>query len=124
MNLGLSSELKAQFPDIKPILSLAKANNAAFAINEPKSGTIADYIIPDPNWVAGFSSGEACFMVDINKSTSNKIGLAYATVNLRFIISQHGKDVLLLLSLINFFNCGQIYKNKDCFNLTIRKFAD
>nr|YP_009517159.1 LAGLIDADG homing endonuclease [Blastosporella zonata]AYE93119.1 LAGLIDADG homing endonuclease [Blastosporella zonata] len=80
-----------------------------------------DYIIPNPNWVAGFSSGEDCFMVDINKSKSNKIG---QSVNLRFVISQHKKDVLLMLSLINFLNCGQIYKNKDCFNLTIRKFAD
>ena len=26
--------------------------------------------------------------------------------------------------LINYFNCGKLYKNNNCFNLTVRKFAD
>jgi len=71
--------------------------------------------------VAGFSSGEACFIVDIIKSKSNKIGYS---VNLRVMISQHARDEFLLCSLINYFNCGKLYKNNNCFNLTIRKFAD
>jgi len=79
------------------------------------------YNIPDPYWVAGFASGEACFIVDITKSNSNKIG---SSVNLRFTISQHQRDELLLCNLINYFNCGKLYKNNNCFNLTIRKFAD
>jgi len=29
-----------------------------------------------------------------------------------------------LCSLIHYFNCGKLYKNNNCFNLTIRKFAD
>jgi len=28
-----------------------------------------------------------------------------------------------LCNLINYFNCGKLYKNNNCFNLTIRKFA-
>jgi LAGLIDADG endonuclease len=40
------------------------------------------------------------------------------------MISQHARDELLLCSLINYFNCGKLYKNNNCFNLTIRKFAD
>ena len=40
------------------------------------------------------------------------------------MISQHNRDKLLLISLINYFNCGKLYKNNNCFNLTIRKFAD
>ena len=71
--------------------------------------------------MSGFSSGEACFIVDIIKSKSNKIG---NSVNLRVMISQHARDELLLCSLINYFNCGKLYKNNNCFNLTIRKFAD
>jgi hypothetical protein len=73
--------------------------------------------------VAGFSSGEACFIVDILKSKSNKI---VYSVNLRVLISQHARDELLLCSLINYFNCGKLSKNNNCFNLTltIRKFAD
>jgi len=105
MNLGLSPELKTIFSNIEP----------------EKKENISNYKIPDPNWVAGFSSGEACFIVDIIKSKSNKIGYS---VNLRVIISQHARDELLLCSLINYFNCGKLYKNNNCFNLTIRKFAD
>ena len=105
MNLGLSFELKAIFPNIIP---------------EPKE-IIYDYSIPDPKWVAGFVSGEGCFIVDINKSNSNKVGFS---VNLRIMISQHARNKILLYNLINYFDCGKIYKNNNCFNLTIRKFAD
>uniref|UniRef100_UPI0030E4DDAC LAGLIDADG endonuclease n=1 Tax=Daedaleopsis nitida TaxID=1140402 RepID=UPI0030E4DDAC len=103
MNLGLSPELKAHFTDIK-----AQAKDK-----------ISYYKIPDPHWLA--SSGEACFIVDINRSKSNQIGYS---VNLRIMISQHARDELLLCSLINYFNCGKLYKNNNCFNLTVRKFAD
>ena len=105
MNLGLSPELKAHFPDLTV---------------QPKE-KISDYKIKDPQWVAGFSSGEACFIVDINKSKSNQIGYS---VNLRIMISQHARDELLLCSLINYINCGKLYKNNNSFNLTVRKFAD
>ena len=70
------------------------------------------------------SSGESCFIVDINKSKSTKVGYS---VNLRFMITQQGNArdgaELLLSSLINYFyfNSGKIYKNKNCFCLTIRK---
>jgi hypothetical protein len=55
------------------------------------------------------------------------------------MISQHARKKILLCNLINCFNClcpsgkrpaprsaegGKNYKNKNCFNLTIRKFAD
>ena len=29
-----------------------------------------------------------------------------------------------MCSLINYFNCGKHYTNNNCFNLTIRNFAD
>jgi len=48
--------------------------------------------------VPGFVEGEACFIVDILKSKSNKNGYS---VSLRVMISQHAKDELLLCSLIN-----------------------
>ena len=105
MNLGLSPELKAHFPDL----------------TVQQKEKISDYKIKDPQWVAGFSSGEACFIVDINKSKSNQIGYS---VNLRIMISQHARDELLLCSLINYINCGKLYKNNNSFNLTVRKFAD
>ena len=45
MNLGLSEELLVDFPDVKPVLRPST--------NENK--------IVDPNWLAGFISGEGCF---------------------------------------------------------------
>jgi hypothetical protein len=65
--------------------------------------------------------GEACLYLIFLKAKSNKIGYS---VNLRVMISQPARDELLLCSLINYFNCGKLYKNNNCFNLTIRKFAD
>ena len=81
MNLGLSSELKAHFPDLTV---------------QPKE-KISDYKIKDPQWVAGFSSGEACFIVDINKSKSNQIGYS---VNLNIMISEHARDELSTIFLL------------------------
>ena len=40
------------------------------------------------------------------------------------MISQHFRDEQLMWSLIHYFNCGKLNKNNNCFNLTIRKFAD
>ena len=47
LNLGLSDELKAAFPKIIPA-------------NKPK---VENQIIPHPQWVTGFSTGEGCFSV-------------------------------------------------------------
>lgn len=55
-------------------------------------------------WVAGFSTGESNFFIAVQKSKT-KSGLA---VSLRFSVAQHSRDLLLLESLINFFNCGYI----------------
>jgi hypothetical protein len=40
----------------------------------------------NPNWIAGFSSGDGCLLVKIEKSYSHKLG---ARVQLRFTITQH-----------------------------------
>ena len=70
INKGLSDELKAGFPDIIPV-------------SRPE---LVDQVIKDPHWLAGFTSGEGCFLVNISKSSINKSG---AQVQLCFIITQH-----------------------------------
>lgn len=52
MNNGLSKVLKEAFPNI---------------ISMPRP-LVVDQSIKDPQWVAGFSSGESCFNVTIFKS--------------------------------------------------------
>ena len=60
--------------------------------------------------MAGFCTGESNFFITVQKSKT-KSGL---TTSLRFSISQHSKDLLLLESFVDFFNCGYVanYKNR------------
>lgn len=59
MNNGLPDDLKAAFPNTIPVPR---------PIVELKG-------IPDPNWVAGFASGEGSFFVGIKKATTHKSGV-------------------------------------------------
>lgn len=50
--------------------------------------TVENSAIPDPQWVAGFSSGEACFSINMHQTNSDKP----KRIKLFFRISQHIKD--------------------------------
>ncbi len=114
MNLGLNPELKLAFPAISNQKNIYLDCFSIFKTNIKK--------IPYPYWVSGFTSGEGNFMIDIIKSKSSKLGI---TAGLRFTITQHSRDKQLMISLIDFFNCGHLnIRNNNCFNLTIRKFTD
>lgn len=54
--------------------------------------------------MAGFVSGEGCFLVEMSNycKTSSKLD----RVSLSFKVSQHLRDKLLLKSFISFFGCG------------------
>ena len=69
MNLGLSDMLKSEFSKFTPV----------------ERPVINTENIPDPNWIAGFVTGEGSFDVNIPQST-HKIGYR---VQLRFRITQH-----------------------------------
>jgi hypothetical protein len=58
MNLGLSDLQKSEFPNYQSI----------------ERKLIQTTHISDPQWVAGFISGEGCFEVNIFKSNTHKIG--------------------------------------------------
>jgi len=59
--------------------------------------------------MAGFCTGESNFFITVQKSKT-KNGL---TTSLRFSISQHSIDLLLLESFVDFFNCGYVVKYKN-----------
>ena len=94
MNLGLSEKLKVAFPDVVPVVRPLVEN--------PQEQIIY------PNWLAGFTSAEGCFLINIYKSKT-KLG---ETVKLVFEIPQHKRDEQLMISLIEFLKCGNIYKNR------------
>jgi hypothetical protein len=70
INKGLPVDLKVAFPDTKPVQR---------PVVELRS-------IPDPNWLAGFTSAEGSFMIKTSKSSTYKLGLQ---VQLKFQLTQH-----------------------------------
>lgn len=102
-NKGLSKELWDLFPQTCAVLR----------------PLVPSLDIKNPNWITGFTDGDGCFFVKISKSSQSKIG--YKT-SLDFNIRQHGRDVLLLRSLIKFLNCGNIYETSNVAELRVSKF--
>ena len=105
INRGLSDKLKEIFPNVIPM----------------KRPLVVDQVITDPNWVAGFISGEGCFYIGIIKSSSYKLG---ETPLLIFKITQHSRDEELMKSLISYFGCGSIYKYREFIDLKVSRIKD
>jgi LAGLIDADG endonuclease len=107
MNLGLSDFLKSEYIDFTPV----------------KRQIINTENIPDPNWIAGFVTGEGCFDIRITPNSTYKIG---HRVQLRFRISQHERDLNLMKYLAKYLGSGKVYKysEKPAVVLTIFKFSD
>ena len=93
MNRGLSDKLIKEFTNLFPII-------------RPK---IPNQIIPDPYWIAGFTSGEGCLMVRVRNSSTNLTGYR---VELVFQITQHARDNILIMSLIDYLGCGNFRERK------------
>lgn len=110
MNLGLNDELKAAFPDtvtiLRPLVEslkiIAKAKSSVnYEIPLTTSGNPMHVrSMKVGQWMAGFVSGEGCFAIVENK-TSSKIYL-----RLVFSISQHSRDSSLISGFVDFFGCG------------------
>lgn len=107
LNLGLSNELKTAFPKVVPV-------------SRP---IVSNQNIPDPNWIAGFTSAEGCFIVNIKQSKTNSLG--YQTI-LRFQITQHTRDRFLLTNIINYLGCGHLHgsENFQFLNFVVHKLSD
>nr|YP_010424038.1 hypothetical protein NQV51_mgp17 [Aspergillus sclerotioniger]USH57637.1 hypothetical protein [Aspergillus sclerotioniger] len=107
MNLGLSELLKSEFagyiPVERPVLNY-------------------DNIVLNPHWISGFISGEGNFDVRIPTSNS-KLGYR---VQLRFRITQHSRDTILMQKIVDYLGSGRIYKygGKSAVSLSIVNFKD
>jgi len=105
LNKGLSEVLKNAFPAIVPV-------------TRP---LVEDKVIKDPYWLAGFTSGEGCFLVSIYKS---QVVGGRETVGLVFKISQHSRDEQFMNSLVSFFGAGNVYKYKEVMDFKITNYGD
>lgn len=105
INRGLTKELIESFPNVIPIYR---------SIINPTG-------IPDPNWIAGFSSGESCFDIKIVNNIKYKTG---SQVQTRFRISQHLRDNALLEFMIEYLKCGRLQPSRNTVELTVSKYGD
>ena len=107
MNLGLSEELKTAFTDTIPVLR----------------PIVEDQEIKDPDWIAGFVCGEGCFLVNIFNSSTHRIGYQ---VQIKFQLTQHSRDELLMKSLVSYLGCGRYepINNQDLGVFVVTKFLD
>lgn len=101
LNLGLSESLKTAFPNVIPAI-------------RPLVNNIT---IPHGEWLAGFTSGEGCFHILVNKSSK--------VVQLIFQITQHSRDKILIQSLISYLGCGTLVTSSDNkVQFRVGKFSD
>ena len=105
MNSGLSEQLIAAFPSI---------------VSSERS-IVKDQKISDPYWIAGFMSGEGCFFVNIFRSSTHRSGFQ---VKLRVLLTQHVRDELLMRSLIEYFDCGNVFLKKEIVEFVVTGFSD
>nr|QBM09655.1 hypothetical protein [Dactylella sp.] len=108
INKGLSNDLKIAFPGVKPV-------------KRPEY-KVDNIVIPDPQWFAGFTSGEGCLLVRVKNSTTHRLGFS---VELVFQINQHTRDKQLLLNLVKYLNCGIVFKHSEnAVVFKVTKFSD
>lgn len=105
MNTGLSDVLAKSFPGI-------------LTLPIPKF----ELEIKDPRWLAGFINGEGCFYIRIFKTKTTKLGEA---IQLKFTITQHSRDTVLMQSLVKYFSCGSVSErqNQPAVDFVVSRFT-
>ena len=92
----------------------------------------------DPQWVAGFTSGDGSFIVSIRDFKSSQtpptsqltcapmLGEREADgrVSLTFALIQHSRDELFMKSLVDYFGSGKAYTYKSYTEFKCQSFAD
>ena len=103
MNKGLPETLKDAFTNIT-------------SVERPN---VLDYKIPDPNWLAGFTTAEGSFMVRVMDRQNSR-----TQVLLRFKLTQHLRDEQLMRSLVDYLGCGKFYVSVGSIDFIVTKFSD
>jgi hypothetical protein len=104
LNWGLSEKFKETFPNMIPVV-------------RPKVD-ISE--IKDVYWLIGFVEGEGSFMVIIQESKNKETDY----ISLRFVITQHSKDSVLLDNISKYLGCGKSYFSRNEVNLIVSVFSD
>jgi len=101
---------------------ISLANKEAFPNTIPVTRpSILDFKFKDPNWLAGFTSAEGCFLVRIIKTSNRRIGYQ---VQLVFKLVQHSRDEQMMKSLIDYLGCGTVNVHNKAVEYRISKLDD
>jgi len=73
----------------------------------------------DSKWIVGFTDGEGCFHISINRIPEMRLGWQVLP---EFRIVQHEKDELLLYKIKDYFGFGEIKINRKDFHGTRKEF--
>ena len=73
----------------------------------------------DANWITGFTDGEGCFHVSINRLSGMSLGWQVLP---EFRIVQHEKDEAVLYKIKNYFNFGDVKINRTDSHGTRKEF--
>ena len=73
----------------------------------------------DAKWIVGFTDGEGCFHVSINKLTGMSLGWQVLP---EFRIVQHEKDESVLFKIKEYFGFGDVKINRTDFHGTRKEF--
>ncbi len=92
LNKGLPERLKSAFSNVIPV-ARPEVPKAILDSNNPNI----------KHWIAGFVSGEGCFIIKTSKSKTHKLG---TSVTLNFLVFQNIRDAYLLESFSQVFGCG------------------
>ena len=68
-----------------------------------------------------FTSGEGCFNVFVHSSSTNYIGFQ---ISLRFQITQHKRDEMLMNKIMEYLDCGYVVRREEAFYFKVTKFSD
>ncbi len=72
-----------------------------------------------PDWIVGFTDGEGCFFVGVQKHPEMTAGFQVLP---EFVVVQHERDIQILYALKRFFGCGVVRRNHgDRFAYRVRK---
>ena len=114
LNLGINENLKKAFPF--PDWKNLQVDRPSYIFGKS---------IPNPNWMAGFVSGDGSFNIKISNSPSS---ILEKRVQLRFAIGLHIRDEYLIKSLNSYFglsdNVKNIYTHLNSIRLEVVKFSD
>lgn len=74
----------------------------------------------NPYWISGFTSGDGCFSVSVIKSKAKLKKTSWV----RFILTQHKRDVSLIKAIASYFNCGKINQDFKAVYFVVQKLSD